>query len=119
MNTGGKACLAIEFQYACFIALQYAVYVTVPPRLCLRSAASGQPPMAPAHLSIWRRCLHELQRLNEVLGSPAEEYAAAAKVSAELTKWMALPVLSASAWNALVLELKVRHGKAADARQYK
>jgi len=70
--------------------------------------------MAPAYVSIWRRCLQELQRLpaSEVLNNPEEEYAAAVRVSLELTKWLALPVLSAAAWNALVLDLKVRHRKA-------
>jgi len=96
---------------AIYIGWLIAVSVTVPPRLCLRSAASGQPPMAPAYLSIWKRCLQELQRLPEVLDNPAAEFATAARISSEETKWLALPVLSASAWKALVLELKVRHRK--------
>jgi len=67
--------------------------------------------MAPAYISIWTRCLQELQHLPEVLGNPAEEHAAAARISAELTKWLALPVLSASAWQALVAGLEVRRRK--------
>lgn len=58
--------------------------------------------------------MQDLQRLPVVLGQPAEEQAVAVRVSAELNKWSALPVLPASAWKALVLELKVRLSKSTE-----
>jgi len=64
--------------------------------------------MAPAYLSIWTRCLQELQRLPAVLSNSAEEKAAYQKITAHLKDWDALPAVSASAWRALVLDLKVR-----------
>jgi len=63
--------------------------------------------MAPAYLSIWKRCLQELQHLPEVV-DPAEEHAVAGRVNAGLQQWLLLPGLSPSAWKVLVLDLKVR-----------